>query len=147
MSGRLNGEWVRNAFDLALAMMVLVVADGLVRLLPFGIIARRIERGLRHAAPESSLGFRAGRVRWAIAAAQRRVPWNIPCLATAVAANRLLAWRGVPSELWFGVRASGDTAVDAHAWLVAAGRVVAGTTAKRDYEPLRGLITSAPQLG
>src|SRR4051812_20051539 len=91
----------------AAAALVLAGTDALVRFGAFRIVAGRIQgavRRLRPIAEDEALAVR--RVRWAMAAAQRRLPWTVPCLATAIAANRLLAWRGIPSEVWLGVRAS-----------------------------------------
>lgn len=133
---------VRSVTTCALAAIALVVADALVRIVPFAVLARRIERHLPRVSRNGDAGFATRRVRWAIAAAQRRIPWTIPCLATAIAANRLLAWRGVPSELWLGVHASGKPSIDAHAWLVAEGCVVTGGGAPNDYVPLHSLITT-----
>ena len=124
--------------DAALAAAALIVADILVRVLPFRAIARRVERPLRRASEDEGA---TKRVAWAIDAARRRLPWNVRCLAAAVAANRLLAWRGVGSELWLGVRASGARDVDAHAWVIAAGRCVVGEEERARYTPMHSLVT------
>src|SRR5688572_20415399 len=80
--------------EAAAAAVVLIAADVLLRVLPFNAIARRIARPLRRtSSPAAALVAR--RVAWSVDAARRRLPW-IACLATAIAANRLLAWRGVP---------------------------------------------------
>lgn len=131
--------FVKRVIDAAIAAAMLVIADVAVRVLPFSVIARRVERPLRRANGEDE--SIAKNVRWAIDAAHRRLPWKVPCLATAVAANRLLAWRGVASELWLGVRANEKLSVDAHAWLVANGRVIAGEAEHGDYTPMHSLVT------
>jgi transglutaminase superfamily protein len=133
---------VRAAIEAASAAAALAVADVLVRMVPFGRIARRVEGPIRRGASDHPTALAAPRVAWAVAAAQRRLPWNVPCLATALAANRLLAWRGVASEVWLGVRASPAVNVDAHAWLVADGHVVTGRSGSSAYEPLYALVTS-----
>jgi hypothetical protein len=126
-----------------LAALVLVVADLLVHLLPFRAIARRIDVTLdRNASDTSSVR----RVAWAIAAARTRLPWTIPCLASAIAANRLLAWRGIASELWLGVRPSAAMSIDAHAWLIAEGHVVTGGAEKKLYQPLHAIVTRPAPL-
>ena len=131
----------KRVIDAAIAAVMLVVADCVVRVVPFAVIARRVQRELRRGANDASDATK--RVRWAIDAAHRRLPWNVPCLATAIAANRLLAWRGVASELWLGVRANEKLSVDAHAWLVADGRVVAGEAEHGDYTPMHSLVTKS----
>ena len=120
------------------AALVLIVADLLVRLVPFRAIARRIAVTLRRTASDASA---VRRVEWAVAAARARIPWTIPCLAAAIAANRLLAWRGIASELWLGVRPRAQMSVDAHAWLIAEGRVVTGGAEKKLYQPLHAIVT------
>ena len=127
----------------AAAALTLVLADLLVRLVPFRVIARHIDSTLTHAGAEGDGAVR--RVEWAVAAARRRLPWTIPCLAAAVAANRLLAWRGIASELWLGVRQGSDTSVDAHAWVIAEGRVVTGGAEQKLYQPLHAIVTRPAQ--
>jgi Transglutaminase-like superfamily len=125
--------------ELAVAAIVLVAADVVVRIVPFRVIARRVQRTL-HRSP-SSTDAAIARVKWAVCAAHRRLRW-IPCLATAVAANRLLAWRGVASKIWLGVNTSEETTMAAHAWLEAEGCVVTGGAEKKKFHPLHALVTS-----
>jgi hypothetical protein len=127
--------------ELAVAACALAIADVAIRVVPFRLIARRIQGPLRRASGDASA---VRRVRWAVDAAHRRLPWSVPCLATALAANRLLAHRGIASELWLGVRPGTETTVDAHAWLIADGCVVTGAAGKDDFRPLHALITAAP---
>jgi hypothetical protein len=61
---------------------------------------------------------------WAVHAAGRRMPW-VSCLARALALQRLLARRGLASELRIGVAKAGRD-LDAHAWLVRGDRVLIG---------------------
>lgn len=58
---------------------------------------------------------------WAVTAAARRVP-GARCLAWSLALRGLFAQAKTPSELRLGVAATGSGAVQAHAWLEAAGR-------------------------
>lgn len=130
--------------EVGVALSALVVADLFVRFVPFDAIARRIDATLHRA--RSGDGVSVRRVQWAISAAHRRLPWTVPCLATAIAANRLLARRGIASELWLGVRANAQMPVDAHAWLIAEGCVVTGRAEKNSYQPLHALITRPAPL-
>jgi len=125
----------------AVAAAVLVLVDCLIRMVPFGVIARRIEAEMRWRTSPAEAEVASQQVKWALAAAQRRIPWTVPCLALAVTANRLLARRGVPSELWLGVRPAGTSTIDAHAWLVAEGRVITGSAGKPQFTPLHCLRT------
>jgi hypothetical protein len=131
------------ALEAALAAAVLIAADVVVRVVPFDRIAQRIERKLRRTATPARNELGIGRVMWAVAAAHRRLAW-IPCLATAIAANRLLAWRGVASELWLGVRPDAQATIAAHAWLEADGSVVTGAAEKKAFQPLHKLVTARP---
>jgi hypothetical protein len=132
---------LRRAGDAALAAAVLVVCHIAVHTVPFAVIARRIHGGVRPRAaadPQAEIA----RVRGALGAARRRFRLNVACLATAIAANRLLAWRGIPSEIRFGVKPSGAPAkIDAHAWLVAEGTYVTGAAEMPQYAPLYSLPT------
>jgi hypothetical protein len=128
----------------AAAAAELIAVDVMIRLLPFARIAGRIEGELGWAAPEAEAEQAAQRVAWAIAAAKHRIPWTIRCLALAVTANRMLARRGVPSRLWLGVKPA-SVSIDAHAWLIAAGRVVTGAASKAQYTPLHSLVTAPPR--
>ncbi len=133
---------LRSLGEFARAAAMLILCDALVRFVPFRAIARRVERGLPQATTGAAAELATRRVGWALGAVQRRLPWNVPCLATAIAANRLLARHGVPSELWLGVRTTSEATVDAHAWLVAEGRVVTGKRMHGEFTPLHALVTA-----
>jgi hypothetical protein len=126
--------------EAAVAAVVLLAVDLVLRVMPFNAIARRIDRPLRRP-PSPTAILTARRVAWSVDAARRRLPW-IACLATAIAANRLLAWRGVPSELWLGVRPGEEASIAAHAWLEAEGVVVTGGAEKKAFHPLHALVTA-----
>ena len=126
--------------DAASALVALIIADVAVRFMPFGVIVKRVRSELRKV-PADDASIAIKQVKWAIGAAQRRIPWTIPCLATAIAANRLLARRGIPSEIRLGVRTGVHASIDAHAWLVANGVFVTGAREMPQFEPLYALAT------
>jgi len=133
---------VGRVIDAASALVALIVADVAVRFVPFNAIVKRVRSELRTThTDDASIAIK--QVKWAIGAAQRRIPWTIPCLATAIAANRLLARRGIPSEIRLGVRTSATANIDAHAWLVADGVFVTGAREMPQFEPLYALATKA----
>lgn len=138
---------LRAMFEVARAAVALIAADIAIRTRPFRAIVQRIESPLERAASRDAQDVAIRRITWAIAAAHRRLPWNVACLATAFAANRLLARRGVGSELWLGVRANeqpnDESPMLAHAWLEADGHVVTGASEKSRFAPLRALVTHA----
>lgn len=66
------------------------------------------------------------RVSFAIPRAGRRVPWRADCLVQALAAQHWLRRRGVMTTLVIGVRKPKPADFEAHAWLMAADRIVTG---------------------
>jgi hypothetical protein len=66
------------------------------------------------------------RVRWAVQAASRRVPWRSACLHQAIAAQRMLCRRGIAVELVFGVARDDAGRLQAHAWAKAGEITVVG---------------------
>jgi len=96
------------------------------------------------APPDSSDLALATDVRWAIAAWVRRLRPAPTCLMQATAAQCLLALRGLPSTLYFGVQSLGATAASpeakhalgAHAWLQCAGLVVTGEREAAGFRPI-----------
>ena len=70
-----------------------------------------------------------GRVGWAIPRAARFVPMA-SCLTQALAAQYLLARRGVASRIRIGVTQEPDGSFLAHAWLLSGGRIVVGGTSQ-----------------
>lgn len=79
--------------------------------------------------PASPEAVEIGRM---VARVARVMPFRVKCLQEALAVRRMLARRGLASVLCLGLnrdggaRASGEAA---HAWVVCAGRVVAGDDA------------------
>jgi hypothetical protein len=67
----------------------------------------------------------AREVSWAVTRAARYMPFSAVCLPQAMAAHAMLKRRGIASVLHIGA-ANGQTTVDAHAWLDAAGIEVTG---------------------
>jgi hypothetical protein len=65
------------------------------------------------------------RILWAVAAVNRRLFPDRPCLTQALAARYLLSRGGVPSVLQIGVARDGSD-LQAHAWLEREGRVITG---------------------
>ena len=83
------------------------------------------------------------RVAWAVGAASRWVP-GATCLASALAAQRLMSVRGCASELHIGV-ARQERQIAAHAWLESGGRIVIGEPGDEAYKVLTSW-RSAPAL-
>lgn len=71
-------------------------------------------------------------VGWAVGAWSRALPRRPTCLMQALAARRVMAARGVPCDLYFGVQAAAVASaatrgtIGAHAWLRCDDLVVTG---------------------
>lgn len=57
------------------------------------------------------------RIRWAIAAASRRVPWRTMCFEQGLAAHLMLRRRGLPSVLFYGAAPNVEKGLVAHVWV------------------------------
>ena len=62
----------------------------------------------------------------AISSAARRLPFEFLCLPRALAAQAMLRRRGIATSLYLGVRREGESVMEAHAWVDAAGIGVTG---------------------
>lgn len=83
------------------------------------------------------------RVAWAVERAARLVP-RATCLAQALAAQAMLARRGISSEIRIGVARSSGQSLEAHAWLERDGRVLLGARGAERFRPLEGLQDRGP---
>lgn len=82
-------------------------------------------------------------VRWAVAVWSRALPRQPSCLMLAVAARQVLAARGVPCDLYFGVQAVTAAAavvrphaIGAHAWLRCGKLTVTGEAEAAAFQPI-----------
>jgi hypothetical protein len=128
IGGRRRGLIVEAALWLLAARIALLA-------IPFPTLARRI--GV-FVAPSDERVTQVGRGRtdddvrlaeeigWATVSAARHVPFKAVCLPQAMAARIMLRRRGVASVLHFGAAKGKEKAIDAHAWLDAAGVEVTG---------------------
>ena len=128
IGGRRRGLLIEAALWLLASRIALAAV-------PFPTLARRI--GV-FVAPSDERVTRARRdcadgdarlaeeIRWATVSAARHVPFRAVCLPQAMAARIMLRRRGVRSVLHFGAAKGTEKAIDAHAWLDAAGVEVTG---------------------
>lgn len=66
------------------------------------------------------------RLAWAVGVASRFVPGTAHCLTRALAAKILLARRGYPAKVCYGVLPESTEPFTAHAWVESNGVVVVG---------------------
>lgn len=114
-------------------------------LLPFESVRRsaaHLGRTRPHAA-ESSGAAASRSVVWAVNVASRYVPASENCLNRALAAQLLLARRGLPARLRFGVRRDDTGRLRAHAWVEGSEGVLIGNLHDlTQYAPLLPLERS-----
>ncbi|MDR3517886.1 MAG: lasso peptide biosynthesis B2 protein [Azospirillaceae bacterium] len=117
------------------AVFWLTVARLGLMAVPFPVLARRLgdfvpptdARVIACAAAGPTANAEtARRVRRAVAAAGRTLPFEAVCLPRAMAARAMLYRRGIPSALHFGAARGPEKSFEAHAWLNAAGIEVTG---------------------
>ena len=125
---RRRGLIVEAAAWLLLARLALLLA-------PFPVIARRLgafvppadPRVAEVAAPTTQGQAQlAKEISWAVTRGAAHVPFKAVCLPQAMAARIMLKRRGVASAMHFGAAKGKEKALDAHAWLDAAGVKVTG---------------------
>lgn len=106
---------------LAEALATLAAASLAIRLLPFRRIAAFASRPPRRRAKEAA---NAARLRWAVRAWCRRVPWKAMCFQSALAMQMMLRRRGIRAVLHYGI--SREDGLKAHVWLSVDGETVIG---------------------
>ena len=75
------------------------------------------------------------RVAFAVPIVAARVPWRADCLVQALAAQRWLRRKGIPTTLHVGVHKEIPAEFEAHAWLMQGGTIITGGDIKR-FTPL-----------
>lgn len=77
----------------------------------------------------------AARVGWAIARAERALPFDVVCLPQALVARRMLRRRGIASVMFLGIeRGKPVDELGTHAWLVAGDVPVTGVRQAPRYK-------------
>jgi hypothetical protein len=126
------------------AAAALLWARGSLLLMPFARLAARLGVPRAETLRESSPGqsAEAVRVRWALGAVARRLPWDSSCLVRALAGRRMLARRGVPCTLYLGVRRTGGS-LEAHAWLRCGNGYISGDDGMAGFTPIYSYASQA----
>jgi hypothetical protein len=89
-----------------------------INVLPFRHIGRLAARPTRGPEPpEQTRLEEMKRIRWAIIACARRVPWRAMCFQQGLAAQFMLRRRGVPSVLHYGAAPDDRRGLSAHVWV------------------------------
>ncbi len=85
----------------------------------------------------------AARVAFAIPRVAARLPWRSDCFIQAMAAQRWLQSKGIPSALMIGTRKDEDGGFQAHAWLTCNDQIITGGDIS-GYVPLVTPETTLP---
>jgi hypothetical protein len=135
--------WSRT-IRLAETTLMLALASAAIAVLPFRWLTTMLGRSTappRHPAadePEIAAAVRD------IEAAARRLPWKIVCFQKGVALHWILARRGIPTVVHYGVGQSGEKGLTAHVWISAHGRNVLGGEIAQEYVCLATFPASEP---
>jgi Transglutaminase-like superfamily len=108
----------RDRLLLLKALGWLALAALAVAALPFRSLERLAARPVRgREPPQPARTATVNRVRWAILACARRVPWRAQCFEQGLAAQFMLRRRGIPSVLYYGAAPDGGDGLCAHVWV------------------------------
>jgi len=113
-------------------LITLAAASLAIRILPFRVIVRIAGRPLsRGKLPSDKQLPICMRVRQAVIAWTKRLPWHPMCFPQGLATHWLLRRRGVPSVLYYGAKPLDNGGLTAHVWVcVDEIAVVGGEAAK-----------------
>jgi len=105
------------------AASVVTAASIAIRLLPFRLICKIAEREVNSRGGASE---EIARVRWAVEAVSRRLPWKTVCFQKGLAVHTMLRSRGVETILHYGIRQEAGRDLAAHVWVTAGGTAIIG---------------------
>ena len=98
----------------------------ILRLLPFSSARRLFGWASRHCPRLETNRVPTERLAWTVSVASRFVPYATHCLTQAIAIQILLARRGYPAKVCFGVLPESTKQLMAHAWVESNGVIVIG---------------------
>jgi hypothetical protein len=78
----------------------------------------------------------ARRIRWAVSACARRVPWRAKCFEQGLAAQLMLRRRGTCSVLYYGAASGDERGLSAHVWVRDGDLDIIGGEIASDYAVL-----------
>ena len=108
----------------------LLFASLAIKLVPFRTLAARLAGGgearRRGTGVVPAWPREIARVRWAIEACARRLPWRIVCFQKGLALHHILHRRGISTSLHYGVAQDSERGLTAHVWVTHRGEPVIG---------------------
>ena len=119
------------------ATFALGIASFAIAVLPFRrIAAAAARRVIASAAADDVRRREIARIRWAIGACARRLPWRTKCFEQGLAAQWMLGRRQIATTLHYGVARSEDRGLIAHVWLRSGSLDVVGCENSGDFSEL-----------
>jgi hypothetical protein len=116
------------------ATLSLTAASIALRMLPFRKVVETI--AMPEDGPEQDvarLQAEVARIRWAVEAAARRLPWRIVCFQKGLAAQRILRRHNLPAHLHYGIARQADGELKAHVWVTSDAYPVVGHEAASEF--------------
>jgi hypothetical protein len=108
----------RDRLLLLEAALWLAAAGLAIAVLPFRHVGRLAAFPVRGPEPpQQKRLIDACRIRWALLACSRRVPWRTMCFEQGLAAQFMLRRRGIPSILYYGAASDDQRGLSAHVWV------------------------------
>jgi hypothetical protein len=96
----------------------LATAGLAIAVLPFRHVGRLAALPVRRPEPPHQKRLTdVCRIRWALLACSRRVPWRAMCFEQGLAAQFMLRRRGIPSILYYGAAPDDQRGLSAHVWV------------------------------
>jgi hypothetical protein len=83
----------------------------------------------------------------AIARGKKYTPWPVKCLAEAIATQRMLGRRKIPSTLYLGLAKKGSDQIIAHAWLRCGDQVITGKRGMKNFTVVSSFANQIHKLG
>jgi hypothetical protein len=130
------------------AALLLSLARAAVAFVPFRRIAQHIGRFQDETEPEERPDWLEKRrlVFLSLHRASHHLPWKSSCLVQAIAGQRMLLRRDVPSTLYLGLARDADSGeLLAHAWLRSGEQVLTGGSASGDRYTVVGSFTAGDE--
>lgn len=133
-SQKLIGTPTRDWLLLVEALGCLAAASVAVRMLPFRKVAAFAsrQRFLNEVISADAHRQAVSRIRWAVSAVARRVPWRTVCFQKGLAAQLLLRRRRLPALLHYGI-SNRDERLSAHVWVTSSNLPVIGSEVAHEY--------------
>lgn len=131
----------RERLLLAESVVTLAVASIAIRLLPFRRVVSAASRTSHYRVADRGSSAQIARVRWAVEACARRLPWKIVCFQKGVAMQTMLRRRGIVTALHYGVAQNQEQGLSAHVWVTYGDEAIIGGDRASEYTCLATFVS------